>query len=185
MADFSETVAAKLAGRDVRVAHLVKLEFASGTQRVWTGFGTLTAGAQTWEGIGDAGKVGSLNLSPGLNAEAVKLTLSGLSATLVAIAKDQVDEVVGRRVTVYLQFFGDGWEALDSPYAVFVGLMDKMERVLTATDASIEVNCESIMTFKHRPPYGNFSHFDQQQRYSGDLGLERMAHNVDHVVNWP
>lgn len=185
MAALVETVAARLAGRTVRVAHLIELDFASAAERIWTGFGSLTAGGETWQGIGDAGQVGSVSTSAGLRADPVRLTLSGLSPGLVAIAKDQVAEVVGRRVTIYLQFFDDAWATLDTPVAIFAGRMDRMSLVRSADSAVIEVNCEPILVTKHRPAFGNFSHFDQQQRFSGDLGLERMAHNVNNTVAWP
>lgn len=185
---FSETAAAVLGGRQVRAVPLVRLDFTSETVRLWTGFGPLTTGGNTYEGIGRLGTVSDLDLSPGLGNEPATLTLSGVDATMVAKVKTQSSEVAGRRAIIYVQMFdatNNSWAVLDSPYPVFVGVMESMKLTFTPTEGRIDLTVEHILVTKHRPPYGNFSHWDQQGRYPGDRGLERMAHNVNNMVPWP
>lgn len=185
MADFSAAVAALLAGRTVRVAHLIQLDFASETMRVWTGFGSITAGAQTWQGLGRFGSVSNLDLSPNLSAEPVTLTLSGVDPANIAKAKDQSAEVNGRRAIINFQFFDENWAPLDAPYPIFVGIMDQMKIHINADEARVDLTLEQVILNKHRPPYGNYSYHDQTGRFPGDRGLERMAYLVNKTVNWP
>ena len=89
MADFNEAIAAQLAGNTVRVSPLVEFRFASGTVRVWPGFGPLvTTDGQTWTGIGNLGRLSILEAGPGQAASERTYSLFGDETTLANIAAD-------------------------------------------------------------------------------------------------
>lgn len=183
---FSETAAAALAGRTVRVATLVRLEFTSQTIRVWTGFGPLVAGGQSWSGLAEFGTVSGLEVPLGGTAPVTTLGLSGVDPDLVAKARAASGEVKGRPATIFLQFFDDAWQVLDAPYAVLSGVMDVMS--IAAPDPatrSIEVTVEWLLTRRVIPPFGMLSDRDQKGRFPNDRGLEQMIAMQNKTTQWP
>jgi len=182
---FGSTVVEMLAGRLVRAAYLIELEFTTETMCLWTGYWPIEAAGRTWTGLGKVGSVSGLDLSPGMAQQPVTLTLSGIDTTIAARAKAHEDEVRGRRARIWLQYFDSSWQPLDQPWGLFAGKMDKMSIEIGATLGSVSLTVEHILVAKHRPPYGYYSHADQIARFPGDLGLERMALNQNRKVAFP
>lgn len=182
---FSGAVAAQVAADTLTASHLVQFDFASGTMRVWLGLGDLSAGGYTWQGIGALGAVGDVDTSPGLSVDPVSLTLSGIDTTILARALDHLDEVYGRRCTVYLQAFDSDEQTVGNPVTVFAGLMDKMPIKVSAEAATITLSVEHILLDKARPPHGYYTHQDQLARFPGDLGCWRTSTYRDHTVDFP
>ena len=181
---FSESAAAALAGRTVRVATLVRLEFASQTMRVWTGFGALSAGGHDWSG--EFGTISGIEVPHGSSAPVTTLGLSGVDPDLVAKALDASAEVKGRPATILLQFFDEAWQVLDAPYAVMSGVMDVMgiDRP-DAQNCTISVKVERLLTRRVVPPFGMLSDRDQKSRFPGDRGLEQMIAMQNKSTQWP
>lgn len=185
MSLFTGTVDALLRGDSVRATWLFRFDFASQTMRVWPGFGDLVAGGFTWQGLGRATEVSDMALGPGFSGDAIEITLSGVDAEIAALALDQSDEVYGRRALIYAQALGADWAPIDAPVIVYGGVMDTMKVSLSPSEGTIKLRLESILAAKYRPPYGSYTHFDQQKRHAGDNGLERVAILVDHTASWP
>lgn len=183
---FSETAAAALAGRVVRVATLVRLEFTSQTMRIWTGFGPLAAGGYTWSGVGEFGTISGLEIPTGSTAPVTTLGLSGIEPDLVSKALSASDEVKGRPAAILIQFFDEQWRTLDNPYAVMSGVMDVMTiSAPTPESRSIEVSVEWLLTRRVIPPFGMLSDRDQKNRFPGDRGLEQIAAMQNKSTQWP
>jgi len=182
---FSTTVIEMLAGRLVRAAYLIELEFTTETMCLWLGYWPIEANGRTWTGVGKIGSVSGLDLSPGMAQQPVTLTLSGIDTTIAARAKAHETEVRGRRARIWLQYFDASWQPLDQAWGLFAGKMDKMTIELGATLGTVSLTVEHILVAKHRPPYGYYSHADQIARFPGDLGLERMALNQNRKVAFP
>lgn len=186
MAFFSETAAVALAGGVVRVATLVRLDFASETMRLWAGFGQLAAGGFTWSGLGELGTISGLEIPLGSTAPVTTLGLSGVEPALVAKALAASDEVKGRPAVISLQFFDEAWQVLDQPYAIMSGVMDVMS--IAAPDPetrTIEVTVEWLLARRVVPPFGMLSDRDQKSRFPGDRGLEQMPAMQNKSVSWP
>lgn len=183
---FSETAAAALAGRTVRVSQLVFLDFASEPQRLWLGHGQLVAGGFTWSGLGELGSISGIESPLGGTAPVTTLALSGVKPELVAAARDASAEVKGRAAIVYLQFFDEDWQPLDAPYAVMTGIMDRIS--VAAPDAetrTVSVTVEWLFTRRAIPPFGMLSDRDQKGLYPGDRGLEQMTAMQNKSTTWP
>lgn len=134
MGYFPQTVAAKLAGREVAASLLVHMDFREQDRRFWFGFGDLEAGGHIWQGTGELIQIDGLEMPIGTVAPKATFTLSGIDAALVTMARNASDRVKDRRATIYIQFFDitptdasvQPWSLLDEPFAVSSWLMDQM-----------------------------------------------------------
>lgn len=184
---FSGTQAAMLAGNQVMIARLVEIDALSAPVRLWDGVGTLaTLDAKTWSGMGELLDLGNLPAPLGLSAERVQMKLSGVPAELRALAAASDSEIQGRDVTVYVQFLDEAATPLDPP-VVLVSYV--MERLRTSADAAgnrtITLEAEGLFARRRRAPNGTLTDRDQQARFPGDRGLERVPLVVDRTVKWP
>ncbi len=200
MAQFDDLIEAQLAGATIRAAHLVEFDFKSAPKRLWPGFGDLLAGGETWQGVGEHGRISGIESGTALAAEEMTFTLFGEAGLLDNIADDG-DESAGRTVNVYLQFFdirqideaGNAvdWAVLDDMLVMFAGTMGP----LTATIAGpsderpgtriISVPAVSAFSNRNRPALAYFSDRDQQGRSPGDNFCVRVSAYSEGSVTWP
>jgi hypothetical protein len=187
MGFFPNTVAESLAGNVVRCDLLAFFDFATTPMRLWQGFGPLhTNDGHDWQGIGQLGQIGDMESAIGGSAPQVTFTLSGVDPDIISDTVNASDEVKGRDVTVYMQFFDSDFQCLDNPYAVWAGLMDVMRiRQTGPTQCSIELSAETIFARRSLPPLGNLSDREQQRFFPGDTGCAAIPMMVQKTVIWP
>ena len=194
MGYFSNTIAAKLAGRTVGASLLTHMDFRETPRRWWMGFGTLRAGGHDWLGIGNFISIDGLAQPMGTQAPKTTFTLSGVDTTIIQMARQASDRVKGRRCTVYVQFFditpddagNPPWTPLDAPYAISSLTMDQMTyKAEGPTDRTVTLTAESLWVNRKRPPYGLLTDRDQNARFPGDRGMEQLADLVNKVARWP
>jgi hypothetical protein len=110
------------------------------------------------------------------------------------LARDEFEEEVkGRTVTVFIQFFGaaddadpDNQRPLDNPYAIWSGRCLKPTFTFGEDgERSVRVSAESLFSLRSRPRYAMYTDSDQRQRFPGDRGFEFAATLVNKVVTWP
>lgn len=186
MSFFPDTIAAVLAGQEVRASFLVHFDFLTQPMRVWAGYGALTAGGHTWNGLGELGSLSGLESAIGGTAPETTFTLSGVDPVLVSKALTSSAEVKGRDVTVYIQFFDANWQTLDAPFAVYMGTMDVMRiKASGPTSRTIDLTAESAFARRALPPFAFLTDRDQQRRHPGDRGLEQIPALMSKTVEWP
>lgn len=179
------TVDAVLAGRTVRAATLLQLDWLSSTSRVWLGNGTLDAGGEEWGGVGQLVSLDGLTQRNDLSASAMTITLSGVDADLVSKARNSATEAKGRPATVFIQFFDEDNQVLDDPIAVYSGLMDVVTyKATSATERTISVTVEGIFAARNSAPFAYYTDRDQQARFPGDRGMEEIASLIYKVIKW-
>jgi hypothetical protein len=180
------TLAAALAGREVRYTLLVRFDFTTETKRVFLGFGTLEAGGYQWAGIGELVSVDGLSSRADTAAEPMTFNLSGISADLLAKARESADEVKGNPCSTYLQFFDSDWQALDDPLPLRGGIMDTLRYDATGPDQrALTLSAEGIFASRRSPPFGRYTDRDQNARFPGDRGLEFIPSLINKTVTWP
>src|SRR5882757_1651503 len=96
----------------VTSAWLMKLDFASETKWIWTGFGPLTVGAQTYEGIGTLVSVSGVESIPGTSAHPIIVTLSGLDPDIIAFSQDE-DEYKNRDFVIWQCVFDENEQPVE------------------------------------------------------------------------
>lgn len=194
---FPETIAAKLAGKKVQAAILVRFDFVSETIRLWRGNGVLkTNDAAKWQGLGLLGSMSGIEQAINGQAPAMSFTLSGIDAQIMRLAKDEFEaEVYGRIVYVLIQFFGvddpadpDNQRPLDLPYPVCAGRCLQPSMSFTSEgERSVSISAESLFSLRSRPAFAMLTDADQQHRYpgAGDKGFEYVGVLTNKVLNWP
>lgn len=194
MGFFPETIAAKLAGREVAASLLVYMGFKTTPRRWWTGFGDLVSGGHTWLGTGSMIQIDGLEQAVGTTAPRTTFTLSGIDADIVTLARQSSDRVKDRSCIIYIQFFEimptDGavqpWTPLDAPYAIWSGIMDQMTYAADGpAQRSVQLTAESIWTGRRKPAYGRYTDRDQNARFPGDRGLEQLPDLIQKQIRWP
>lgn len=187
MLDVSEAVATQMAGRTVRMSVLVHMDFLSGPVRAWPGTGPIVSGGYTWQGV-TARLVAIDPGTPSVDgaAEAFSVGVSGVDPSFLAKVVAAESEALGRRLSLYLQFFDEAWQPLDGPISLRRGRMAGFS-FSGAGDAtrSIVVRAEGRLVARGRPPLTYLSDAEQQTRYPGDRGCEFVPGLQDLTVVWP
>lgn len=185
---FSGTVAEMLAGREVRMAIGVWLNFASQQMRVWAGRGAFTDGSgNTWNGLGEFAQISGLQGSSMLSVDPVTMTLSGIDSTLIGLARNQATEITGRQCGVYYLMFDANWQLLDTPYLAELYLMNKASLAVDGDSRTmvISLSAEPLFYSKHVPPVAFMTDADQQRKYPGDTIFQRVPLlNGRQTVYW-
>jgi hypothetical protein len=181
--DVTTAVGNAVASDRVAAAAFVKLDYASGTVRAWSGVGGISWDSQTWSGVGELGSISAMTEQTGVVATGATVGLSGVDATLLGKALDE--NYQGRDARIWLAFFDtDDLSLLDDPVLLFGGVMDTSDVDRQGGSGSITVNMESYLRVLERSRNRRRTHQDQQLRFSGDKGLEYVAAIQDVPINW-
>lgn len=181
-----ETVAALQRGSVVRVARLVRLDFTSGTRRLHQGVGPLrTADGAIWEGIGTLGQISEIEQAVVPSNGGPSLTLSGVDPGLIAATLAASSEVKGRPARIFDQHYDESWNLLDTPRAIYSGLMDRMTIADNGDTATISVSLLTLLFRRRRPAFAYLNHASQSRLYPGDLGARELAALVQRTRPWP
>lgn len=189
MSYLSATIAAALAGRTVRRERLVFADFASGALRLWPGRTPLVAGGQTWLASHGLVQVSEIDMASGAFAAPFSVTLAGLPEDFVGyyarLMLADAAEYRGRRIVIYSQYFDEDWQALDAPFALRAGFMDKPKFSGKPGQESIMMQCESAFVTRKRPRYSNYTDPDQRARSAGDKGFEYAPTTAGKTLKLP
>lgn len=191
MSLFPATIEAALGGATVRCSFLMLLDFTTTPMRLWTGAGKLTSGGFDWYGLGNLASISGLEQAVNGDAPETTITLSGIDAEIMAIARDQWEaEAKDREITVYLQFHNAADDRpltlYDQPYAIWAGRMQVPQFEIDGPHTRrITIRAESLFALRSRPSFSQYTDTDQQARFSGDLGFEFVPTLFRKVVTWP
>jgi len=164
----------------VRILAIVKLQFDSGDFRVWSGRGDLTFNGEVYTGIGDLGRISPIEEGIEQRAFGITLELSGIPSTSISLALQE--ELQNRLAEVWLGFFNSSYQLLDATL-LFRGRMNEMN-IEMDKEARIVVTAESRLIDWDRPRVRRFTDADQQELFSGDLGLQFVSATTDKEIVW-
>jgi len=165
----------------VRPIYFLKFEFPSGNVYLNSSDRNITWGGNSYIGAGSIGTVSDIEETSELQAQGIKLTLTGIPSTYVSIAL--TSEYQGSATTEYLGFFNENYGLVDDPFVIFVGKVDTMAISLSDT-ATIEVDIENRLVDWERPRISRFTNEEQQNLYSGDKGLEFVDSVAEKELFW-
>lgn len=156
-----------LGAEAIDVFFAVKLEFDSGTVRLWSGYGEKTLLGETYTGAGTLLQISDVEETAELSAAGVTLTLSGGPLELEALALSEPYQ--GRPAKVYFGVSANGAVAMTE---LFTATMDTMDIEESAETTSIQLQIENNLVDLERARVRRYTNNFQQSRFPGDRGLE-------------
>ena len=84
----------------LRPFYAVELAFDSGTSRIWSGYGEITFGGNTYLGVGTLGSISSISETQEIAATGIRFGLSGIPSDILAVALTEPYQ--GRSAKIYL-----------------------------------------------------------------------------------
>lgn len=179
----SSTNQAAAVAAHAEVVDFVDLDFPDGHVRLHTRLGTITWGGYDWDGVGKFGSIEIGAEDAELRPVTWRLTLSGVDAALVTVAR--TEDYHGRAVRLYRGWLDTSTMALlATPERRRSGMMDSMQVTLGANSATITVHCESELARWQRPRGLLYTHESQQVIYLGDRGFDMVPTIQNRVLNW-
>ena len=165
----------------IKPVYFIKFEFPTGTVYLNSSDRNFTISGQEYLGIGLIGSISTIQESSELQANGVKITLSGIPNTYVSIAL--TSDYQGSPTEITLGFLDSNYVLVDPPFTVFVGKVDTMGIALGDT-ATIELEVENRLIDWERPRISRFTNEEQQNLYSGDKGLEFVDSVAEKELFW-
>ena len=169
----------------VRPFFAVKLEFPSGTLRLWTGLGDATISSETYTGVGSFLGVSSIEESEELKATGLELTLSGIPTSLVGTML--TDNYQGSLVTLFFGFLTEDATApalISDPFIVYKGLTDTLELSENTDEVVAKLKVESRLIAMEESRARRYTKEDQLIDFTSDNSLRFVAGLQDKEITW-
>jgi hypothetical protein len=157
--------ATELAKSGVIGCVMVDLDFASGHVYLNDGIMEIVYGGHTFSPLGQFGGVEVIEEQLDTIARPVVLKLSGVDASLVGTAQNEIYQ--NRSAVLYLALINQQTGALvANPETAWEGRMDYMQIDIDRGKGAITLNCEHRL--RREPRIARYTDADQQNAYSGD-----------------
>ena len=176
--------AATKAALDAKVKRpliLVELDFASGFVRVHSGVGDFVWGDKTFKGVGQFGKIIEIEETEAVQANPLRMELSGVSPEIVSISLGE--NYRGRPGRIWIAYLDEDYKAIGQPIGPFIGKMDTMDGEIGKTGA-ITLSMENRVAEWERARIRRYTHADQQAEYPDDFGLEFVSAVAQMELLW-
>jgi hypothetical protein len=181
MRDLTAAVIAALGAGTQHPVLLFKLKTSTGDVRAWTGIGDLIFQSEIYAGVGDMVGVGPLQETEEPRANPLVLKLSGVPSTMLSIVLGT--QYQGRQTSLWLGFLDDAG-LISSPVLLFRGRADMTVIDEGPETSVITFTAESRLADLHRPRLRRYTHEDQQELFTGDLGLQFVTTIQNTEVVW-
>lgn len=162
--------------------YAVELDFDSGILRFWTGYGTITASGEEWDGGGTILGISSPNETIDLSADGLTISFTGLDPSIIALTLTQ--NYRGRSAKVYIGALDASNEPVSNLYQVFAGRMDVMTIQEDGATATVSLQVENVLIDLERPRIRKLTDEEQRKRFPGDASFENIAALQDRQISW-
>lgn len=166
----------------VRPFMLCELEFGSETTRFWTGYGDLSWDSKTWQGSGTLIQISPIEESYEIKANGITIELSGVPSDMISLALGE--EYHGRDCTVWIGAMNEDYTVVTDPTIIFRGIMDTMQIIDSAEDASINLTVENRLIDLERSRVSRYTSENQKSRFPSDKGFDFVTSLQDQTVVW-
>ena len=110
--------------------------------------------------------------------------ISGIITTIGQFLRVSELNEANRNASIFLGLFDTNKSVIADVYTLFKGKMDIMKIDEGSESATITLNVESRLIAFDRPRDRRFTHEDQINRFSGDLGFEFVPDLQDKEIIW-
>lgn len=166
----------------VRPIFLVQMAFPTANLNMWSGIGDLTVGGVDYIGAGNLLSVGDISESTELQANGIRLSLSGISGALITKARDE--DYQGRELKILLGAMDSGNSMIADPVVMFSGFMDTMTISDAGETAIISVTAENRLIEFEKTRVRRYTAEDQKIDFPNDKGLEYVAEMAEKEIVW-
>ena len=166
----------------VRPAYFVRMVFDSSVLNIWSGIGDLAFGGNTYTGTGDLLSISEITETADIQATGIKVSLTGIKTSFIAIAKDQ--DYQGRVLNVSLGAFDASGSLIADPVIVFSGFMDTMTISESGQYSTITVSVENKLISFERSKVRRYTAEDQKIDHPTDKGFEFVTAIVQKEIIW-
>ena len=160
---------------------LVKLEFDSGTQRYFSGSGTLSYLGEDYLGTGEFGRMEPVLEDKGVKMKGIRLALQGVDTTVIDLTLNEA--IQGRPASVSICSYDIELAAITEGFEIFSGYMDTIE-MSRGSNASMVITIESIMSQFDLPNVRRFTSEDHKERYPTDSFFDFMPKTSEATIDW-
>lgn len=176
------TTLAQVQAAKCYLALLAFFDFQGGAVRVWTGYGNLVYGGNTFTGLGDLGTVSPVEETTELRANGLAFTLNGIPSSMLSSVLNETYR--GRAVTLWLATLTSAGAITGTPYPVFQGKTDMFAVAPGAETCSITITAENRAIDFLRNLDRRYTHDDQQINFPGDDGFIYVADSMQKNFQW-
>lgn len=160
---------------------LFEFDYDSGTQRYWTGFGSIAHNGNTYQGSGQAITMDPVEETDEVKASGTKLVLSGVPEDIISTALDE--NWKNRPARVHLGFLTEH-QAIAGTITLYEGRMDKKDLVDQIENLGVEINLEHELVDLKRPRERRWTNQDQKIDYEHDDFFEFTPTIQDKPLPW-
>jgi hypothetical protein len=185
MRTLSAPLTTALAGGNVVLATLVKMEFPSGTIALNSSTHALTYNGTVYSGVGSGfGSISAIEDRSG-DLPGLQFELAQMDANYISLALDDADEVQGSVISVYTAIIDSTTYAIVDACLDWLGYADTMSIGEDGVTASIALTAESKGIDLLRGSPLMYSDADQQSLAPGDRYFQYVTDQSDKPVVWP
>jgi hypothetical protein len=181
--DLTAAMEAAITGNRMRRIRFVELEFATGFLRLCTAGHNVIWDGKEWTGAGGLLAVSAVKETRDLVATECVVTLSGLPASIKALALAHARQNKPGRIWEGARDETTGHVIAD-PKLAFEGRLDVVDIDEPGNTCTVSVTYESRLADLLTPRERRYTHEDQQIDFPGDMGFEFVAGLQDKVLNW-
>jgi hypothetical protein len=186
---------AAIAAKTVQLAVFAKIAFADNTLYLFSGVGLITPAGpaanplstfpygQTFTGLGQFARISTIPQTTKIQAQNITLSLSGIPASLVNEAVNQVR--IAGTASIWLGMFDSNGNLLADPSQVFAGALDVPSLMDSGETSTLDITCENSLLSLNLEPNRRFDDPDQQVRFPGDLGFSFVQALQNIQLFWP
>lgn len=150
--------------------------------RLWSGYGTLTYNSVGYLGMGTLGTISQVDETTDLAARGITMQLSGVPTAYISLAL--TEDYQGRKCSVMFGALSTTASLIASPITVFSGYMDVMSISDDGNTAAIQMTAENRLVDFRRVRELRYTDEEQQNLFTGDLGLEFVTAIQDKAIYW-
>lgn len=177
----ASAVSTGIAQTVVPLAFFAEFQFASGTLRMWSGYGDKVWSGQTWTGAGEFGGISPVDETSEIGASGLAFTLIGIPNSLRALAL--ADAYRGRHCKAWLAII-DGSGAVTGAYQFYGGRMDVMSIKAAGETSTLTLQTESRMIDLFRARSTRYTNAEQARLSPGDTSLSRVGKLAERPLPW-
>lgn len=150
--------------------------------RLWSGYGTITVGSVTYQGIGTLGTISPVEETTDLAARGINFQLSGIPSAYVSLAL--TENYQGQACSVLFGALNASGALVSSPVTIFSGRMDVMSISDDGQNATIGMTAENKLVDFRRPREVRYTNEEQKNLFPNDKGLEFVTAIQEKQIYW-